>query len=95
MQNDGQDLLVRNNSEEYIRYSVSHLGFQVIVDVRCSVAYAPWQYVKKLNSENFQIVKRPKKTKETTKLKMTFDCFGATYPRLPSVYEYDFCPSGF
>lgn len=81
------------NSNENMLYSIPHLGFRVLVNLRCPLAYAPWQYLKKLNPENFQTSKRIKKTKDMTNIKMTFECFGASYPRLPSTYQYDFCPN--
>lgn len=84
-----------NNSDEDILYRVSHLGFQICVNVKCPLAYAPLQFVKQLDSNKFQTTKRPNKSKEMTNIKMTFECFGATYPRLPTFYRYNFCPSEF
>lgn len=94
--NDNEDPPVgNNNSEEDILYRVSQLGFQLIVTVKCLKAYAPWQYVKKLKNEEFPNGKRHKKAKEINHIKMTFECNGASYPHLPALYQYDFCPSVF
>lgn len=94
--NDNEDPPVGiNNSEEDILYRVSQLGFQLIVTVKCLKAYAPWQFLKNLKSEEFPNLKRHKKAKEINNIKLTFECNGASYPHLPTFYQYHFSPNGF
>lgn len=80
-----------NNSDEDVLYRVPHLGFQVTIQVECAVAYAPWLYVRNLDTKDFNASRRSK-VKGMTDIQLNFECFGASYPRLPERFHYHFRP---
>ncbi|XP_018568449.1 uncharacterized protein LOC108908796 [Anoplophora glabripennis] len=82
----------RNNSEEDIFYQIAHLGFRMNIEVRCPLSYAPLKILEKLDTNQQDILKKKHKTKGPTGISIVFECEGASYPRLPTIYEYHFKP---
>ncbi|KAJ8943513.1 hypothetical protein NQ314_009716 [Rhamnusium bicolor] len=91
-QNDPNINVPRNNSDEDVFYQIAHLGFRMNVDVKCPISYAPLRFLQKMDTDQQHILKKKHKIKGPTNISIFFECEGASYPRLPTLYEYQFKP---
>ncbi|CAH1180022.1 unnamed protein product [Phaedon cochleariae] len=80
------------NSDEDIFYRLPHLGLRMNITVRCPLSYAPLPYLKSLGEDQREKLKNRNRTTGPIEMKITFECEGATYPRLPNFYQYDVKP---
>ncbi|KAJ8956737.1 hypothetical protein NQ318_014093 [Aromia moschata] len=90
--NDANGNVQRHNSDEDVFYQIAHLGFTLNVEVKCPLSYAPLRFLQQLDDEQRQALKLKQKTKGPTSIGITFECEGASYPRLPTFYKYHFKP---
>ncbi|CAH1100261.1 unnamed protein product [Psylliodes chrysocephalus] len=88
----GEDIAPRNNSSENVLYRIPYLGFKMNVEVKCPLSYAPLNFLKNMNDIDLQKLRNKHRTQGPTHIKVMFECEGASYPRLPTRFEYDFNP---
>ncbi|VEN58020.1 unnamed protein product [Callosobruchus maculatus] len=82
------------NSDDDIFYRIPYLGLRMTLDVKCPLSYAPQSFLAKMSDIDLKQLKDNPKTsrKVETRIRVIFQCEGASYPRLPTMYDYDFRP---
>ncbi|XP_072377544.1 uncharacterized protein [Diabrotica undecimpunctata] len=85
---DQENVDDENNSESNLLYRLPYLGFHVYIKVKCPLSFAPLNFLSTLDGSLVQRLKHNKITEGSVDMKVSFDCMAATYPCLPTHYEY-------